>query len=132
MSDTDFDPVEALHALVQHGVRFVLIGGLAGSARGSPVITGDVDICYARDPSNLERLALALQELGARLRGRGVPPGLPFLLEAGTLEAGDMFTFSTRAGSIDILGTPSGTRGFEDLDAEATDMTIGDVIVRVA
>jgi hypothetical protein len=132
MSDSDFDPVEVLTVLATHGVRFVLIGGLAGSARGSPVITGDVDLCYARDMENLKRLAAALQELGARLRGRGVPPDLPFQLDAATLDAGDMFTFTTSEGPVDILGTPSGTRGFGDLDAGATDMVIGGVTVRVA
>jgi len=50
---------------VAHGVRFVLIGGYAGNVRGSSVITGDLDICYARDPANLERLAAALQEMEA-------------------------------------------------------------------
>jgi hypothetical protein len=132
MSDTDFAPLDVMGVLAKHGVRFVLIGGLAASARGSPVITGDVDICYARDASNLERLAAALQDLGARLRGRGVPPDLPFILDAATLEAGDSFTFGTSSGSVDILGTPSGTRGFEDLNAAATDMSIGGVVVRVA
>jgi hypothetical protein len=132
MSDDDFRPLDVLEALAGRGVRFVLIGGLAGSARGSPVITSDVDICYARDFENLERLAEALKDLGAKLRGRDVPQDLPFLLDAKTLEAGDTFTFGTSAGSVDILGTPSGTSGFRDLDAGATELDIGGVTVRVA
>jgi hypothetical protein len=132
MTEPDFDPVDVLRVMARHEVRFVLIGGLASTARGSPVITGDIDICHARDPDNLQRLTAALRELGARLRGRGVPDDLPFQLEAATLEAGDSFTFLTRAGSVDILGTPSGTTGFRDLVAGATELRIGGMPVMVA
>jgi hypothetical protein len=132
MSEPDYRPLDVLRVLARHRVRFVLIGGLASSAWGSPVITGDVDICYARDRVNLERLAAALQQLGAKLRGRGIRDDLPFQLDAATLEAGDSFTFLTSAGSVDILGTPSGTSGFKDLVAGASELEIGGEAVMVA
>ncbi len=130
MSEPPFDPLLALRTLVDHGVRFVLIGGFAGALRGSPVITGDVDVCYARDDENLERLAEALGSLGARLRG--APPGVPFRIDARTLHAGDEFTFATSAGPVDILGTPAGTKGFADLDGAATDEVVDGLTIRVA
>jgi hypothetical protein len=58
-------------------------------------VTRDTDICYERSPENLERLAEALEDLGARLRG--VDEDVPFLLHAKTLGAGDHFMFRTRA-----------------------------------
>ncbi len=125
-----FDPVAALRSLLDHGVEFVLIGGFAGAVRGSPMITGDIDICYARDAANLDRLAATLTELGATLRGAS--PDVPFLLEARTLAAGDHFRFSTEAGSLDCLATPAGTEGFADLDASATDEDLDGLVVRVA
>jgi hypothetical protein len=130
MSEPAFDPVTALRVLLDQEVRFVLIGGYAGALRGSPIITGDVDVCHARDDANLERLAEALRSLDARLRGG--PPDVPFQLDARSLRAGDRFTFSTSAGALDILGTPSGTKGFTDLDANATDEEIDGLTVRVA
>ena len=130
MTDPAFQPVSILHALLERRVRFVLIGGLAGAIRGSPVITGDVDVCYARDRENLGRLAVALEGLGARLRG--APPDVPFQLDASALEAGDHFTFATVLGSLDCIGTPAGTDGFADLDASATDESLDDIVVRVA
>lgn len=130
MNDEAFEPLEALRILTAHGVRFVLIGGFAAVIRGSPIITGDLDLCYARDFENLQRLAEALRELGATLRG--APPDLPFLLDAQTLKNGDHFTFSTRAGPLDCLGTPAGTDGFRDLDADATDENLDGLTVRVA
>ena len=130
MSEPAFDPLMALRTLLDQDVRFVLIGGLAGALRGAPVITGDVDICYAREDANLERLADSLRALGAHLRG--APPDVPLKLDARALRAGDRFTFSTSAGALDILGTPSGTNGFADLNSNATDEEIDGLTLRVA
>ena len=130
MSDPAFDPLAGLRTLVDHGVRFVLIGGYAAALRGSPMMTGDVDVCPARDRENLERLAAALRSLHVRLRG--APADAPFVLDGRTLEAGDHFTFATDAGPIDVLGTPAGADGFADLDASASDEDLDGLVVRVA
>jgi hypothetical protein len=100
----------------------VLIGGLAAITHGAPLVTQDVDICYARDGDNLRCLAAALVEARAELRG--ADPGLRFRIDAKTLQAGDAFTFTTDVGWLDLLGTPSGTSGFEDLarTADAFDL----------
>jgi hypothetical protein len=124
-----FDPGRLLETLQRHRVRFVVIGGLAGRLHGSPTLTNDLDICYARDDANLASLAAALRELCARLRG--APNDVPFLLDATTLRAGDHFTFSTDAGNLDILGLPAGTAGFSDLarSAQAMELPAGAVPV---
>jgi hypothetical protein len=128
--DTAFHPERALDVLARHQVRFVLIGGLAGNVLGSPSATYDLDICYARDDDNLERLAAALVELGARLRG--TPENVKFLLDAKTLKAGDHFTFATSAGSLDCLGNPAGTNGYADLMKRATSQELVGHAVLVA
>lgn len=126
----EFDPVRILRVLRDEGVQYVLIGGFAASLRGSPLLTGDLDVCYARDAENLERLARALRAMHATLRG--VDDEVPFRLDARTLQAGDSFTFDTDWGPVDVLGTPSGTRGFNDLDGEATDERVtDDLVIRV-
>ncbi len=51
---------EILPLLVEHQVRFILIGGGAAIAHGSARLTYDVDIAYARDPENLRHLVDAL------------------------------------------------------------------------
>ena len=130
MAGPAFDPLAALSALLRHRVRFVLIGGFAAAIRGAPLVTGDLDICHAKDRANLERLAAALRELGARLRD--APAEVPFVLDAQTLAAGDHFTFATDAGPLDCLATPAGTEGFADLDASATGEDLDGLVVRVA
>ena len=113
----DFDPEAVIRLLGRHRVRYVLVGGLAAVTHGAPLVTQDIDICYARDDENLERLASGLGEVHAVLRG--ADPGLPFRLDAKTLRNGDAFTLATDVGWLDVLGTPSGTTGYEDLAVSA-------------
>jgi len=121
--ELDIDAV--LAALDRHGVRFIVVGGQAARLWGSPSLTQDFDAAYARDHANLERLAAALQELGARLRVANVDEDLPFLLDAETLERGFNFTFRTPYGDLDFLGLPAGVAGYDELEPNATTVEIG-------
>lgn len=115
--------------LDDYGVKFIVIGGIAGRLLGSPTITNHLDICYERSDGNLERLAGALVELKTVLRG--APPELKFLLDAQTLNAGDHFTFMTDAGPLDLLGAPSGSSGYEELKRTATEAELDGLRVHV-
>ena len=125
-----FDPLVALRTLTDAGVEFVLIGGVAARLHGSPSLTRDVDICYARDKENLERLASVLRDLRARLRG--VDDDVPFLLDAKTVQAGGNFTFVTDVGDIDLLAAPAGVEGFSDLARSAELVEFDGFSVRLA
>jgi hypothetical protein len=125
-----FDPLRLLRELTDGGVRYVVIGAFAGSVLGSPTLTRDLDICHARDRENHAALAAVLQRLNARLRG--VEPGLPFRLDARTLAAGDAFTFVTDAGDLDILATPAGTTGYDDLVRTADRIDLDGLSVLIA
>ena len=113
----EFKPRRILDALVAHDVDFVLIGGIAGIARGSSYPSFDLDIAYERSRANLERLAAALIELHASLRG--APADLPFQLDAKTLEKGQHLTFTTPYGSLDILTDPDGAPPYVELKRAA-------------
>ena len=127
---TEFQPRPLLRALIEHRVDFVVIGGLAGMAHGSAYPSYDLDIAYARDRGNLERLAAALNELGAALRG--VPPEVPFQLDASSLYQGSNFTFETQWGSLDILGDPTGAPPYPQLREAAGEVPIEGELVAVA
>lgn len=130
VSAETFDPLSLIEELADAGVDFVLIGGLAGIAYGSAYPTYDVDVMYARDRDNLERLATVLQDLGATLRG--APPNLPFLLDAETLEEGGNFTFETQRGALDILAYPAGAPTYAALKEASETIELGGQSVRVA
>ena len=67
MSDEpDFVPDRMLQALGEFNVRDLVVGGLGTILHGSSLATKDLDIVADTDRGNLERLANALQSLGAR------------------------------------------------------------------
>ncbi len=103
---------------------------MAGAAHGSPSVTQDLDVCYERSPDNLARLAGVLRSLHARLRG--VDEDVPFRLDARSLAAGDHFTLATDLGDLDLLGTPAGTLGYEDLLPGAVDVDLDGLVVPFA
>ncbi len=124
----DFDPAAVIALLGRHDVRYVLIGGLAAVTHGAPLVTQDIDICHQREPANLERLADALREVRAQLRG--AEPGLPFRPDARTLAHADAFTFTTDMGWIDIMATPAGTTGYDELIRTADVYDCSDIASR--
>ena len=111
--EAEFQPESVIRLLGHHGVKYVLIGGLAAVTHGAPLVTQDIDICCARDQANLELLAAALREVHAELRG--APQGLSFRLHAPNLASHERLSFTTDVGWIDIMATPAGTTGYDDL-----------------
>ncbi len=93
------------------------VAGVAGWIHGSAYPTYDLDVVYARDRGNLERLAAALVDVQARWRG-GLRD-LPIELDAAMLHNGLNFTFETPFGHLDILGEFSGVRDYQALRREA-------------
>ncbi len=57
-------------------MRYVVVGGFAAVAHGSPRLTSDVDVTPARDLDNLMRLSDALRDLDARIRVGGMDQGV--------------------------------------------------------
>jgi predicted nucleotidyltransferase len=119
-----------LGPLVSHGVEFVLIGGMAGIARGSNYPSYDLDIAYARDAANVKRLVAALEEIEVRLRG--APPDLPFQLDERTIKNGANFTFVTPFGDLDVLADVAGIRSYEELTSAAEERDVFGYSVRIA
>ena len=124
---TDVDRL--LDALARAGVDFVVVGGVAMVLRGSSRLTVDIDLCYARDPANLQRLAGALAPYHPRLRG--APPELPFLWDERTLASGLNFTLTTDLGDVDILGEVPGLGDYAKVAAESSPLTVGTLSIVV-
>ena len=111
MMDAQFDKI--LPLLVNGGVEFILIGGVAGNVHGLARSTFDVDVVYDRSKANLEKIIKLLKPHSPYLRG--APPGLPFTLDLSTLRNGLNFTLTTKLGDLDLLGEVVGGGNYKEL-----------------
>jgi hypothetical protein len=121
---TDFAAV--LTALRRHGVRFVLVGGVAAVIEGAPVATFDLDIVPDRDPANIDCLTAALAELKAHYRGR---PNLHPTPDA--LRGPGHHLLMTRYGPLDVLGVIGKERDFHALLPHSRRRVVGSIRVTV-
>lgn len=140
--ETELAPVPMLEALERHGVRYVVIGGIAAQLRGAPIVTYDLDVSPARDRDNLDRLAAALSDLSGTPRIADAPASLEIPLD-GAMLAGfqnlsldtphGQISLDTPHGQIDLVLLPDGTRGYDDLVRAATRVRVsGELEVPVA
>jgi len=104
------DFLEILKILTEHGVDYIVVGGVCAVLHGAPVATFDLDLVHSRSPDNLARLMSALKELDACYRGdQRLTPGLPHLSSPGHQ------LLMTKFGPLDLLGTIGIGHSYEDL-----------------
>lgn len=103
----------------EHGVRYVVIGGMAVELHQVPVErTVDIDITPAADDDNLDRLSTAINTLNPRIRAVDLPPeGLPIRLDRAWFAHNrlKMMNLVTDVGAVDISFRPQGTDGYDGL-----------------
>jgi hypothetical protein len=126
-ADAPLDAERILRTLAEHGVEYVLIGGLAVQTHGHVRTTNDADLIPAPQPANLERLAAALRSLDACVLNPGQEDTE---IEARMLPKA-IWQFATRDGGIDVLHEVPGGRPYEELSARALRVTLGDIEVPV-
>lgn len=112
-----FDPYELLGALQAQNVSFVVIGAFARVVRGTRELTDGIDITPLMREENLVRLEQALEDLDAR-RADGAPLDLRGLEEP-------VVELETRAGELNLVPDPTGTRGYDDLRRRADREPLG-------
>jgi hypothetical protein len=112
MPATDFRAV--LRVLLEHGVDFIVVGGVAAVLEGAPISTFDLDIVHSRAINNVQRLEGALSALDAYYRlqpeRRVRPQGHQLLM--------------TRYGPLDVLGAIGRSRGYEELLGHVTELQV--------
>jgi predicted nucleotidyltransferase len=121
---------EILRRLVERGVDFVVIGGIAAVLHGSARTTFDLDITFATDDANLVALGDVLTALGARLKG--VDDEVPFVADAQTLRRVELLTLVTSLGELDVLSGPPGAQPYGELRRNADRYDLGGFNVSVA
>ncbi len=117
-----FDAGRIFEALDRHGVEYVLIGGMAVQTHGHVRTTNDADLIPDPDPANLERLAEALNDLGARVLNPGHEHDP---ITARMLPQATIWQFTTPHGGVDVLHEVPGGREFTELRSEALVVRLG-------
>lgn len=128
---TQFDPARIFETLDRHGVDYLTIGGWAVIAHGYVRATIDIDFMASQDAANIRRLAAALAELNARLRGvdadkLGIDPTDPEVLGNGA-----SFTMDTDAGPLDFLNDVPGSADFASMKRRSRMADAGGIAVWV-
>lgn len=118
------DPLlEILKQLNNHGVPFVVVGGMAAIAHGSPLVTEDVDICAPMDHATLIKVIEALGKANPRFRMR---PDMPVVrADNPNLNGLKNLYLRTDWGQIDILGEVSGVGDFNRAKELASQKNLG-------
>jgi len=110
---------EVLEGLLEAGVDFILVGGLAAVIQGAPVTTMDVDIVHSQDPQNIDRLLAFLRTVDAvqrRMDDKLIEP------EGCDLSGKGHVLLTTRIGPIDVLAAIEGERSYQDLLAHTVEI----------
>lgn len=110
MTDPGADQAALLEALINHGVSFVVVGGVAAQIHGWRGATTDLDIAVSTAERNVMRLNAALSQVGA---GPGVLGAL------GTV-------FETRHGRLEIVRRADGIGEYSGWLANAHELRIVD------
>jgi predicted nucleotidyltransferase len=103
---------EVLEGLLEAGVDFILVGGLAAVIQGAPVTTMDVDIVHNQSPENIAKLLAFLKSVDAfhrRLDDKLIEP------KEGDLSGKGHALFKTRLGPLDVLSVIEEGRSYGDL-----------------
>ena len=126
MKDTpQLRPERMLPVLLQHQVRFVILGGYGAMVDGVAGMepTADIDICPLLDAENIVRLGAALDELHAEpfFDETARPTSLRDLLaDLERLRQVKAVMLVTEFGALDLVIRPDGiSRGYGTLEPQA-------------
>jgi hypothetical protein len=135
MPSQPLDAFQIVAALTGHGVDHVVIGGVALQAHGHVRTTIDLDVIAAWTPENMLRLAGALRDLDAQLRGVDADRLGLDLGDPDTLYNGGNFLMHTRHGDLDVFAvqqTAGAPTRYEDLRARAIAVEIRGRVLLIA
>lgn len=124
------DPLlEILRRCTDAGVEYVLIGGMAAVAHGSPMMTRDADVCAPLTHENVLKIIRALSDLTPRWRMRPDLP--PISVDSPMLDGLKNLYLRTDIGAVDVLGELPGVGTFEQIVDRTVPMDVGGFVCRV-
>lgn len=131
MSELDIRGI--LATLVEEGVEFLLIGGVAVGFHGFVRGTKNVDIVPNPESRNLARLAQVLTSLDAQVEGTEEfeDEELPDPLDPDALALGGNWVLNTRLGRFDVMQWIGDDPLWEKLSPAAVEAEIGGLTLKV-
>lgn len=117
-----------LEGLIEAGVEFILVGGLAAVVQGAPVTTMDVDIVHNRSPENIAKLLAFLNSIDAFHRR---PDDMVIEPKEGDISGKGHALFTTRLGPLDVLAVIEEGRDFGDLLEHTVEIEFRNHTIRV-
>ncbi|MBW1698070.1 MAG: hypothetical protein JRH18_07645 [Deltaproteobacteria bacterium] len=117
-----------LEGLIEAGVDFILVGGLAAVVQGAPVTTMDVDIVHNQSPENIAKLLAFLKSIDAFHRR---PDDKVIEPQEGDISGMGHALFTTRLGPLDVLAVIEEGRAYEDLIEHTVEIEFRNHTVRV-
>jgi hypothetical protein len=128
-AEVPLDAERIMQVLAEHSVDYLIVGGLAVQTHGHVRTTVDLDVIPRPDPANLERLANALNALGARVLN---PGSERMSIDAVMLPRATLWQFATLHGAIDVLRDAPGAAPYDELRRRALEIRLGDLPLAVA
>jgi hypothetical protein len=125
---TGVDLSALLEGLLEAGVKFILVGGLAAVVQGAPITTMDVDIVPDRSSENITKLLAFLKTISAFHRR---PDDIVIEPKETDFSGRGHALFTTRLGPLDILAVIEEGKAYEDLLDHALDIAFRDHTIRV-
>lgn len=120
---------ELFRALAEHGVDYLVIGGVAAQVHGRRRTTKDLDLTPAPDPKNFERLAAALLALDAHPAELGASAPTP---TAEQLHVASIVPpLATEHGELHILNDVPGAGDYAAMRARALESNVDGVAVHI-
>lgn len=126
------DLLALLRTLADHGVDFLVVGGIAVQVHGHRRTTKDLDLIPAPHPGNHERLARALEALDARVPG--VEPGEADVRASDPERlriAAILPPLVTLHGELHVLNAPKGAAGYDVMRARALVVGLDDLEIAI-
>jgi hypothetical protein len=135
-ADSPFDPARILSVLSEHRVAFIVIGGVAVQAWGHQRTTRDLDLLIDPRPSNLKRLARALEDLDAEVHTDDQQERLPLPADPRLLAKKTSWSLFTSAGGLDIwldtIDLPGARGRYSQLAERATRVELSSSTIAIA
>jgi hypothetical protein len=132
MNETPMRPLdlrELFRTLAEHGVDYLVIGGVAAQVHGHRRTTKDLDVTPAPDSENFKRLAAALVTLDAHPVELGARAPIPTAEQLHV--AAVVPPLTTRHGELHILNDVPGATDYAGMRTRALTTDLDGIVVHI-